>query len=185
MRIVLLAHAPTAAVRAAAFPADEPLTAAALTQAAGLRGTLPRSDEVRCADTARCRQTAEALGLDPVLDTDLAGLDHGTWAGRSLGDVGAVDPDGLGEWLTDPDARPHGGETLSELLARVGAWLDARTDPPHTVLAVVDAAVARAAVVHALGAPATALWRVDVAPLAATLLVGEPGRWNLRSLRTA
>lgn len=185
MRIVLLAHAATAAVRAAAFPADESLTAAAVTQAADLRGTLPRSDEVRCADSARCRQTAAALQLDAVLDNRLAGLDHGSWAGGSLDDIGAADPAGLGAWLTDPDARPHGGETLSELLARVGSWLDDRTDPPHAVLAVVDAAVARAAVVHALGAPPSALWRVDVAPLAATLLVGEPGRWSLRGLRSA
>jgi hypothetical protein len=37
-------------------------------------------------------------------------------------------------------------------------------------------------VVHALGAPLDALWRIDVAPLARTELHGRDGRWNVRAL---
>ncbi|MFC4945949.1 histidine phosphatase family protein [Pseudonocardia sp. GCM10023141] len=183
VRIVLWAHGPTSAVRTAAFPADEPLDAGATAQAVDVAPTLPRVDAVHSPDSKRCRQTAAVLGREVADDPALRGLDHGSWSGRTLDDVGAADPAGLGAWLTDPDARPHGGESMTDLVARVGNWLDGRTDPPHALLAVADAAVVRAAVVHALGAPAQALWRVDVAPLSATLLVGEPGRWSLRSIR--
>ncbi|MFD5389166.1 hypothetical protein ACFWMG_30430, partial [Streptomyces sp. NPDC127074] len=37
-----------------------------------------------------------------------------------------------------------------------------------------------AARAHALGLPAPAFWRLDVAPLTATELRGRAGRWNLR-----
>jgi broad specificity phosphatase PhoE len=184
VRVVLMAHAPTVAIRTAAFPGDEPVDDAAAAQAAARAAALPRIDEVRCAPSRRCRRTAEALGHPAAVpDNGLAGCDHGSWTGRTLDDVGASDPAGLGAWLGDPTARPHGGESLAQLVMRVGRWLDGRTDPPHALLAVADAAVVRAAVVHALGAPATAIWRIDVAPLSATLLVGEPGRWSLRSIQ--
>ena len=48
---------------------------------------------------------------------------------------------------------------------------------------MVDAAVVRAAVVHALGAPPLSVFRIDVAPLSLTTLSGGPGRWNLAAVR--
>nr|BFE80044.1 hypothetical protein GCM10020093_026450 [Planobispora longispora] len=56
-------------------------------------------------------------------------------------------------------------------------WLSA-AGPGRTV-AVTHPAVVRAAVVHALGAPARSFWRVDVAPLARVSLTGRGGRWRL------
>lgn len=47
------------------------------------------------------------------------------------------------------------------------------------------AAVVRAAVVHALGAPAISVFRVDAAPLSLTTLSGAPGRWSLGALERA
>lgn len=179
MRVSLLAHGATVAVRRAAFPADEPLDDA--TTVTGV--DLPRVDEVRCAPSERCRATAAALGLTAVADPALAACDYGSWAGRSLDEVAAGEPDGLQHWLTDPRSRPHGGESLHDVGTRVGEWLDGLPDLRLGVLAIVDPAVAQAAIVHAMGAPATAIWRVDVAPLTLALLVGRPGRWNLRALR--
>ena len=183
MRIVLLAHGATSELRAAAFPGDTGLDEGGRRSATAR--SAPRSDRVISAAARRCRQTAEAMGLPHDVDDALDGPDHGTWTGRTLDDVATTDPDGLTAWLTDPDACPHGGETLSAVVARVGAWLDARTDPPHAVLAVVDPAVVRAAVVHALGAPAISVFRVDVAPLSLTTLSGAPGRWNLGAMERA
>ncbi|MET0188519.1 MAG: histidine phosphatase family protein [Pseudonocardia sediminis] len=188
MRIHLICHGSTDAVRAARFAADEPLDEIGARQAAAARPELPRHDRSFCAPSVRCRSTAEALGLTPVVDAGLAGCDHGGWAGRSLDEVAASDPEGLGEWLADPAAAPHGGESLNDVLTRVGAWLDEPPvggdgPAPRSVLAVVDAVVVRAAVVHALGAGPRAIWRIDVDPLSTTLLVGEPGRWSLRALR--
>ncbi len=47
-------------------------------------------------------------------------------------------------------------------------------------MAVTHAAVVRAAVVVTLDAPPAAFWRIDIAPLTATVLRGGAGRWTLR-----
>ena len=184
MRVTLVCHASTSAVRTASFPADEPLDRHGRVQTERMAGTTARTDDVRCAPSQRCRQTVEALGLVAAVDPGLAGCDHGNWTGRSLAEVGSADPIGLTSWLSDPQFRGHGGESLADLMVRVGIWLDERTDPPHSVLAVCDAAVIRAAVAHVLHATPRSVWRIDVAPLSTTLLVGEPGRWSLRGLHS-
>ena len=91
----------------------------------------------------------------------------------------AAEPDAAAAWLSDPDARPHGGETLHELADRVGAWLDTQAALGGRALVITHAPVVRAAVVHALGAPPAAFWRIDVPPLAITELHGRGGRWTL------
>lgn len=184
MRVLLLAHASTAAVRRAAFPADEPVDAHGRTALRDL-GPLPRAGEVVRAPSLRCAQTAEALALDAGVDDRLAGCDFGSWRGRLLDEVAAEHPGDVHAWLADPAACPHGGESLEAFVARIGAWLGGRSDPPRTLLAIVDPVVVQAAIVHLLGAPASGVWRVDVAPLALAALAGGPGRWSLRELRAA
>jgi broad specificity phosphatase PhoE len=205
LRVVLLTPAPTAATRTAAFAADEPLDAAGLHAAqAATFGWHSRSDLLRYGPARRCRATAEALGLgavsavgpssdpsvasDPSIADALDDCDHGRWSGRTLDEVLAEDPAGLEAWLTDPDAAPHDGETISALLARVAGWLDGLvTDPAvdgRRVVAVTHTAVVRAAVVHALSAPPASFWRIDAAPLTRTDLSYRPGgHWTVR--RTA
>jgi broad specificity phosphatase PhoE len=192
MRVVLLCHAATGATRATAFAGDEPLEESGLARAAELAGTAPRADQVRCAPSRRCRQTAEAIGLAAVPDPELASCDFGAWTGRTLDDVLASTPDAVTAWLTDPAACPHGGESLSALLERVGRWLDVagtavteRGDPVRTLVAVTDPTVIRAAVVHAIDARPRSIWRIDVAPLSRTVLTGSAGRWSLRSIEAA
>jgi broad specificity phosphatase PhoE len=156
-------------------------------------------------------ETAAALGLAATVDAGLADWDLGEWRGRALDEVA-----GIAEWVADPDAVPHGGESLTALLARVAAWLaavDLTVAPDGSAgargwagaaggagsaggaaagagsagggavghaVAVTHAAVVRAAVVVTLGAPAAGFWRIDVAPLTATVLRGGPGRWTVR-----
>ena len=81
--------------------------------------------------------------------------------------------------MTDPHAAPHGGESLAALLGRVAGWLDAQAACHGRGIAVTHAGVVKAAVVHALGAPAAAFWRVDVTPLALTELHAHDGRWTV------
>ncbi|MGW7450422.1 histidine phosphatase family protein [Streptomyces sp. NPDC054787] len=107
----------------------------------------------------------------------LRGMDMGQWTGRTLDEVAAEDPAALHAWLTDPGFAPPGGESVDALIARVGAELAALA--PGTHRAVVDQAVVRAAVVHALGLPAATFWRLDVRPESVTTLTGRGGRWNL------
>jgi broad specificity phosphatase PhoE len=103
----------------------------------------------------------------------------GRWAGRTLDDLAAEEPAEVAGWLTDPAAAPHGGEPLATLIERTGRWL-AGLPAGHT-LAVCAPAVVRAAVVAVLGAPPSAFWRLDVAPMSWTDLRGGPGRWTVRS----
>ncbi|MGW7103039.1 histidine phosphatase family protein [Streptomyces sp. NPDC054838] len=108
----------------------------------------------------------------------LRGPDMGEWAGRTLDEVAAGDPEAVGQWLTDPSyAPPGGGEPVAALIARTGAHLAGLV--PGSYRAVVEQAVVRAAVVYALELPAAAFWRLDVRPQAVTTLTGRSGRWNL------
>jgi len=212
-RLTLVAHASTAATARAVFAGDEglePRGAAAAAAATRLR----RVTRTVCSPARAAVETAAALGLAATVDAGLADWDLGEWRGRALDEVA-----GIAEWVADPDAVPHGGESLTALLARVAAWLaavDLTVAPDGSAgargwagaaggagsaggaaagagsagggavghaVAVTHAAVVRAAVVVTLGAPAAGFWRIDVAPLTATVLRGGPGRWTVR--RTA
>lgn len=182
-RLVLLRHAPTEATRRAAFPSDEGLDDAARAACAGLAA--PRGD-VLSAPERRARETCAAAGLGaPTVVDALADCDYGRWAGRAVADVFAEEPEDAATWRLDPYAAPHGGEPLDAFLARIGDWLDeqARLDGP--AVAVADAGAVRAAVVHALGAPPDAFWRLDVAPLRRTELHARDGRWTVREVNAA
>ncbi|WCD87377.1 hypothetical protein KPP03845_103754 [Streptomyces xanthophaeus] len=106
------------------------------------------------------------------------GLDTGQWAGRTLEEVAAEDPAGVRSWLTDPAYAPPGGESVEELVARAGSWLDGLEPGTHRVEA--EQAFVRAAVVHALDLPPQVFWRLDARPRTLTELSGRAGRWNLR-----
>jgi broad specificity phosphatase PhoE len=183
-RLLLIRHATTDAVRRNAFPIDEPLDDAGRSAASRLAGRLG-SGEVLCSPALRARETAAAAALDATVDPVIAEGDLGTWAGRTLAQVHDVDPDGVSAWLTDPHACPHGGESLSALLARIGGWLDAQAAQDGRAIAVTHAGVVRAAVVHALDAPPAAFWRVDVTPLAVTELHAHDRRWTVARVNAA
>lgn len=171
-RLVLVCHAATSATRRAAFPADEPVEV--LPEPAALR-----ADVALCAPARCCRQTADALGLDAAVEDRLRDLDHGRWRGRTLDEV---DPAELRAWLTDPDAAPHGGESVAELLARADEWLSSVPLDHSRVVAVTHPAVVKAVVVRAILSSPASFWRIDVPPLSRTVLSGRPGAWTLRSL---
>ncbi|MFO1128935.1 MAG: histidine phosphatase family protein [Rhodospirillales bacterium] len=190
VRLTLICHAPTAAVRAAAFPADEPLDERGEAAAAGL-GAAVTFPAVECwsAPELRARQTAAALGLTATIDARLRDGDYGRWRGSALAAVQAREPDAIRQWLADPATAPHGGESVLDLLARVGGWLDQLRRPSAQrgtarLIAVTHPAVVKAAIVTALAAPPAAFWRIDAPPLSRVHLVGHAGRWNLRLAET-
>lgn len=179
-RITLISHAPTAAVRRAAFPLDEPLEEREFTRIADLGWPAPRAQRILSAPEQRTRQTAEALGLTSTIANEMRDCDYAQWRGRDLNEIQSSDAEGLLAWLTDPAAAPHGGESIVDLIARVGNWLDAQRDAAHTI-AITHPAVIRAAIVHLLGAPALSFWRIDIAPLSLTDLRFNGRSWTLRS----
>jgi broad specificity phosphatase PhoE len=176
-RLSLVAHASTAATSQVAFGGDEGLEPRGAAAAAAAR--LRRVTRTVCSPARAAVETAAALGLAATVDAGVADWQLGRWRGRTLDEVAADHPADVAAWLGDPDAAPHGGESLTALLARVADWL-ARTDGEGHTVAVTHAAVVRAAVVVTLGAPPAGFWRIDVAPLTATVLRGGPGRWTVR-----
>ncbi len=182
IRLKLVCHAPTSAIRTSAFPADEPLDAQGLQKLAGFSARLGHVDRCWTSPALRAVQTAAALHFDAVTEPLLRDCDYGTWTGRTLEDVQAHEPDAVVEWLGDPEAAPHGGESMAGLLKRAAMWLDAQSGAEGKVVAVTHAAVIRAAVLHAIKATPPSFWRIDVAPLSVTTLSGQHGRWTLSSL---
>ncbi|WP_239335397.1 histidine phosphatase family protein [Frankia sp. CiP3] len=176
-RLTLISHAPTAATRAARFPSDEGVDAGELRRfaVAGVR----RADLVLCDTSLRTRQTADALGLAcATADPALRDLDMGDWRGRALAEIPAAD---LEAWVGDPAQAPHGGESVAELIGRVGRWLARGARVSGHTIAVTHPAVIRAALVAVLRSPAEVFWRIDVPPLSTTFLHGRAGdAWNLR-----
>ncbi|MFD3605947.1 histidine phosphatase family protein, partial [Streptomyces sp. NPDC058656] len=130
-RVMLISPAMSAALREARFDDGCPVDPAGLRLAEAAAGSLPSADRVLVSPTVRCRESAEALGLDAhaVTEPDLAGLDVGRWRGATLAEVSTDEPEAVGRWLADPSSAPHGGESVSGLCERVAKWLETVADP--------------------------------------------------------
>jgi len=181
-RLHLLCSASTASVSAVAFAADEPLDAKGKESLAGLPGRLPACDSVLRSPALCAAQTADGLALSPTVEPLLRDCDFGRWAGRSLAEVQAQEPAAVADWLQDPRAAPHGGESFADVVKRVGGWMDQMLDRGGSALAITHALVIRAAIAHALGAGPDVFRHIDVAPLTRAKLSGGGGRWTLVSL---
>ena len=179
-RLRLVRHAATPCVRRAAFPLDEPLDIGGRRQAALLAPSLVPYEWTIASPARRATETAEAAGLPtPESDALLSECDFGTWAGRSLEEVSADDPAGVRAWLADPAARPHGGESLAQLAARVNEFLASASGREGAGVVVTHGGPVRAMVLLALEAPLSTFWRIEVAPASVTELHARDGRWSL------
>jgi 2,3-bisphosphoglycerate-dependent phosphoglycerate mutase len=157
------------------------LTEAGVVQARGLatrmagRGAevVVTSDLLRAVETARV--IADTLGVplvtEPLLrERDLGCIEGGSQA-QLVGELSGHD----GTAVTDPDARPMGGESLRDLSARVERCLEGfRSWPPaQRFVAVTHGGFLRVALNLLQGrtvdamtwppAPNAVLWRVDLA----------------------
>jgi alpha-ribazole phosphatase len=85
----------------------------------------------------------------------------GDWQGHAIADLARGAPDAWAAFWADPGhARPPGGESFADVVARVGAALDrlAETARGRDLVAVTHGGAVRAALAHALDlAPARAL----------------------------
>ncbi|MBI3458185.1 MAG: histidine phosphatase family protein [Candidatus Rokubacteria bacterium] len=96
----------------------------------------------------RAVETARCLGAPaPLLDPRLMERHYGAWQGLTWGEVDAF-PQESG-W----HARPPGGESLVEVLARVRAWLEERAQAPgpDTWIVVTHGGVIRALLAATVG----------------------------------
>lgn len=179
-RLILVVHAATPATRKGTFPrsCDQPEAA---DLAAASRLALPAAAATLTAPSLAAELTAQALGLAVHGEAALRDLDAGLWAGTS---PATITPADLAAWTSDPNFDGHGGESLSTMALRVGAFLDDRLKSKGTTIAVTHGAIARAAVLATLRAPPSAFWCVEAPPLAVVTLSSDGRRWTLRSLDT-
>ncbi len=103
--------------------------------------TLVSSPLRRC--RALARHLAAAFGLEPTYDDRLRELDFGRWEGQRWNDIPRTERDA---WARDLlHARPHGGETVQELVTRVTEVLSELRARAGNCVAVTHAGVIRVA----------------------------------------
>lgn len=163
---------------------------------ATLAGRLPAEAMWITSHLRRTRETAAAIAdaggtaVEPAIEPDLAEQDFGAWAGRTWNQLGAEDPDAQAAFWADPTGNaPPGGESLADLLVRVGAAVG-RLTAAHAgrdIVAVAHGGSIRAALALALGLNAAqsmalvidnlSLTRID--HVAGGLLRGRGGAWRV------
>lgn len=178
MRLTLMVPGATGGTRRSVFgDTTEPV-------AADPRRTRP-GVVIVCAPEPACVRTAETVagmtgGL--AIADRLSGPDFGRWAGLTAEQVMERDAAGLRRWLRDPQARPHGGESLVDHLARVAELLDTFEWPDAGAVIVAPAFTVRAACVHALRAGPESLLHLDLAPGTTATISRSTETWRLRSI---
>ena len=180
-RVTMICSPATA--KTAVFGSDRTIGDRAARQLAKLADQIPRADRLFIGPGESARQTAMALGLVGEVLEPLRDCDYGRWTGRTLTEVAATDPAGLSSWREKPAASPHGGESLADFMARIGAWLDKAGEAQGHTMTITPAAVICAAIVHAIQGPPESFWHIDIEPLSQTLLTRSEGQWRLRAIK--
>lgn len=173
IRLTLVSHAATQAQKIGRFHTQDDDI---LPSAGAL--ALPEGVSLLTAPEQRARATAALFGEGARVDNGLADCDLGRWRGLSLKHLQATAPQDLAQWLADPYAAAHGGESIAALCERVGAWL-AALQTPGDWLAVTHPWFVRAAMVQVLGCPLASVQRIDVLPLS-RLELAYTGQWRVR-----
>jgi ribonuclease H / adenosylcobalamin/alpha-ribazole phosphatase len=174
---VLLRHGQTqmSVQKRYAGRSDVPLTDLGVQQAAAAAkrlasarlGAIVTSPLLRAVQTAR--EVAAVTGAAVVTDDGFRETDFGAWEGLTFAEVRERWPAELATWLADPEVAPPGGESFTDVSARVTAALHrvltARAG--QTVLIVSHVTPIKTLVAAALLAPPSALYRMhlDVAAL--------------------
>jgi broad specificity phosphatase PhoE len=179
-RVTLLCRGATAANRQARLSAEGAVLPKEPARAAALAASLRRFDRVFCGPEASAAETAAAFSAAPIPCPALRDLDHGSWSEQTVDEIAERFPDALRHWTADPAAAPHGGESFETAATRATAWLDGLHGTGGRILAVTHAIVLKLVFAHVLGAPLTAVWRIDVEPLGFLDLSSDGHRWALR-----
>jgi broad specificity phosphatase PhoE len=174
---VLLRHGqtPMSVQKRYAGRTDVPLTEVGVQQAAAAAkrlasaglGAIVASPLLRTVQTAQT--VAAVTGVPVVTDDGFRETDFGAWEGLTFAEVRDRWPAEVSAWLADPEVAPPGGESFTDVNARVSAALDRvlADRAGQTVLVVSHVTPIKLLVAAALLAPAPALYRMhlDVAAL--------------------
>ncbi|SAK65058.1 phosphoglycerate mutase [Caballeronia hypogeia] len=187
MDIILLCHAATRAMKTGRFPTgDEPAEYDARAQ---VRAQTARviSGPARVA-----RDTAGWIARSYEIIQEFDDIDYGRWRGQSIREVGEREQENMAAWLTDPHARPHGGESIAMLAARVPEGIARivriqNVVPRDRCIVVTHAIVVKVLVALAIGKPLSSVYAMNFAPLSSSVLSVEPetGAWTVGLPQTA
>ena len=160
MDVVLIRHAQPQVPAGTCYGClDLPLLAPLTPPAASIVAGLPAPDRIVASPLARALGTAQALaqawpGGVPDIDTEAAlrEIDFGSWEGVAWD---AIDRGALDQWAADLlHARPHGGESPAQAMARVAGWAATLAGERAQCLWVVGhAGPMRMLAAHWLGVP--------------------------------
>ena len=174
---LLLRHGQTAmsAQKRYAGRSDAPLTDVGVQQAAAAAKRLASSGiaVIMTSPLLRTVQTAQEVaavtGAAVITDDGFRETDFGAWEGLTFAEVRERWPAELATWLADPEVAPPGGESFTDVNARVTAALHRvlAARQGQTVLIVSHVTPIKTLVAAALLAPPAALYRMhlDVAAL--------------------
>ena len=154
---------------------------------------LPRPAVWGCTPLSRTRLTAEAIfaaGYPAQELIVIPGLLE-----QNLGELQGLDRDQVPArltrhphpfWPIDPDEAPVGGESVTDLLLRVGATMEALAEDHagQDVVIVSHGGTIRGAVGHAMGVDARAILHLSVQNLSLTRMDRLPGGWRIDSVNT-
>jgi len=149
---------------------DVALTARGVEQYHELKPRLDRDLISACytSDLSRTVRGGEILGaylgVEPVALRELRELNCGAWQGLSLAEIQAGRPDEWAARLADlANFRAHGGESLSDLAARVLPALSGIVERHRgeEVLVVAHGGVNRVILMDAIGAPVSSMFSIE------------------------
>ncbi|KDR34765.1 phosphoglycerate mutase [Caballeronia grimmiae] len=181
MNVILLCHAATHAMKAARFPTgNEPAKRAEL-----MRFGLPHDVPVISSPAAAARETASWLTSQFTIDPAFDDIDYGRWRGHAIREIAQQEAESIAAWLSDVNARPHGGESIAMLAERIaGALTRIGNDASHECCIVVThAIVVKAALAHVRGEALASSLRMDFAPLSSIQLEYDAAHrlWSVRN----
>ena len=107
---------------------------------------------------------AERLGRDLVEEPGFAEMEFGVWDGLTFAEVRERYPEEIQGWLGALDVAPEGGESFTEVEKRVLAGLERVLDDyaGRTVVVVSHVTPIKILVAHAVDAPLSALFRMEL-----------------------
>ena len=153
-----------------------------------LAARLPRPAVWKVTPLLRTRRTAEAVfaagypRMEPQVEPDLIEQSLGEWQGLPHAELPArlVLPKHA-FWPLSGHERPPGGETLAEVIERVGAALErlASLHPDEDVVIVSHGGAIRAAVAHCLRIGPDNALHLMVQNLSLTRLERQPDGWRV------
>lgn len=137
-------------------------------------------DAVVASPVRRTRETADAIAaaLDLPVEEEagFAEMEFGEWDGLTFTEVAERDKERMEAWFADMAVAPPGGESFVEVRERVLAGLSRLLDAHagRTVVVVSHVTPIKTLVAHAMEAPLDALFRMELAPAAVSVVAFYP-----------